>query len=111
MNAMNVLNGECFICTYLALLSIFDDNLLWELYFRPSYLRWPPIEMRTGKYEDCSNLCLYNQWRCKYFLFFSDKFQGPMKNMCVLYEERVYEKYYMPGVISGRIMEYYEDII
>ena len=31
--------------------------------------------------------------------------------MCVLYEERVYEKYYMPGVISGRIMEYYEDII
>ena len=33
-----------------------------------------------------------------------------MKNMCVLYEERVYEKYYMPGVISGRIMEYYEDI-
>ena len=67
--------------------------------------------MRTGKYEDCSNLCLYNQWRCKYFLFFSEKFQGPMKNMCVLYEERVFEKYFMPGVISGRIMEYYEDII
>ena len=49
--------------------------------------------------------------RCRYFLYFTEDFKGPMKNMCVLYEETTGQSIFMSGVISGRVMEFYEDLL
>lgn len=68
----------------------------------PMELSVPPVKIRTGKMEDCKQLCYHNTWSCQYFIFFTDKFQGDMKNMCVMFERRMMETLSMPGVISGR---------
>ena len=78
---------------------------------QPLFVVIPPVEIRTGKFEDCSNICYLNPWSCIYFIFFTSKFQGNMKNMCVLFKERSDEIHLMSGVISGRVMEFYEDFI
>ena len=73
----------------------------------PMELTVPPVKIRTGKMEDCKQLCYHNTWTCQYFIFFTEKFQGDMKNMCVMFERRREETLKMPGVISGRGFDSY----
>ena len=70
------------------------------------FLTLPPIKIRTGRFEDCKNVCYLNERGCKYFIFFTDKFVGNLTNMCVMFKEEYGKKIHMPGVISGAAREY-----
>ena len=49
--------------------------------FLPRLLSMPPIEVRSGKYEDCKNICYMNYQTCKYFTFYTEEFIGELKSV------------------------------
>ena len=71
------------------------------------FLTLPPIKIRTGRFEDCKNVCYLNERRCKFFIFFTNKFVGNLSNMCVMFKEEYGNNIHMPGVISGAAREYF----
>ena len=73
----------------------------WDTLIRPTFLTLPPFKIRTGRFEDCKNICYLNEKQCEYFIFFTDKFEGNLSNICVLFKETYGKIVYMPGVISG----------
>ena len=60
------------------------------------------VKIRTGRYEDCKNICFLNYWDCDYFVFFTDKFPENMTHLCIMFEDRLDITIHMPGVISGK---------
>ena len=87
-----------------------------DTFILPKYINLPITYIKSGKWEDCLELCqlIHNTYQpmennCYYFNFYSSEFDGDLKNYCNLFSESVDEDDFpiaqrpMKGVISGFI--------
>ena len=81
----------------------------------PKYINLPITKIKSGKWEDCLELCklIHDQHYsanqdddCNYFNFYTSEFDGDLKNYCNLFSQREEIDIFtaerpMKGVVSG----------
>ena len=82
----------------------------------PKYINLPITHIKSGKWEDCLELCnlIHDQpyYYCNYFNFYTSEFDGDLKNYCNLFSEILdgedifTAQRPMKGVVSGALQTY-----